>query len=262
MRFLLLCLVLLVSALSSAQALELRVALGSRDATKGPGSTAVQSGDVTAFNEELAREICRRLKARCVTFNLPFTEILPGVEANRFELGFGNFLKTPEREKRVAFTDSIWRSSSRLVASQETAQIFAIRAGQDVSLDNLRGARLAVIAESQQYLYLARVAAERSLSLHTGQTIAEVIALVRQGKVDFGLLPMLAAYGLLSSEPPAGIGFVGAPVTEGTLGGTVHIALPKPDSGLRLAVNQAIAAMRADGTYHRIVRRHFPFTLD
>lgn len=262
MRFLLLCLVLLAGALSSAQALELRVALGSRDATRGQGGTSVQSGDVTAFNEELAREICRRLSARCVTVNLPFTEILSGIEAGRFELGFGNFLKTPEREKRVAFSDSIWRSSSRLVASQETVRIFSARAGQEVALDNLRGARLGVIAESQQYLYLSRVAGERGLSLMTGESIAELIAMLRQGKVDFCLLPMLAAYSLLSSDPANGVGFVGPPVTEGMLGGTVHIALPRLDSGLRLSVNQAIAAMRADGTYHRIVRRHFPFTLD
>jgi ABC-type amino acid transport substrate-binding protein len=73
---------------------------------------------------------------------------------------------------------------------------------------------------------------------------------------------MLSAYAVLSGDPVVGLEFVGRPVTEGTLGGTVHIALPKDDAVLRQSVNQAMAAMRADGTYHRIVRRYFPFNLD
>jgi ABC-type amino acid transport substrate-binding protein len=67
---------------------------------------------------------------------------------------------------------------------------------------------------------------------------------------------------MLNREPPGAFAFVGPPLAEGGLGGTVHVALPKSDERLRLRVNQAIVAMRGDGTYHRIVRQHFPFHLD
>ena len=102
------------------QALDLRVALGVQDVQVsqrvGASKNEIQGGGLTAFNEDLAREICRRMSARCITSNLEFVEILPGIEGQKFELGFGNFLRTPAREERVAFTDAIWRSSSRLVA--------------------------------------------------------------------------------------------------------------------------------------------------
>jgi ABC-type amino acid transport substrate-binding protein len=261
MRWLLLLPFLLATSL--AQALELRIALGEHDALRGEAArTGGQSGDVTAFNEELAREICRRINARCTTVNITFAEILSGVEAKRFDLGFGNFLKTAEREQRVAFSDPIWRSSSRLLARPATAQVFAKRLGQEVSLDNLRNARLVVIAESQQHIWLQKLAAGRGLSLLTAKTMTEVFAMLREDRADFSLLPMLSAYAVLSGDPVVGLEFVGRPVTEGTLGGTVHIALPKDDAVLRQSVNQAMAAMRADGTYHRIVRRYFPFNLD
>lgn len=251
---------------AAARALELRVALGVQGSVPeqraAPGKGSVQSGGLVAFNEDLARELCRRINARCTTVNVTFAEILPGVEAQNFELGFGNFLRTPEREKRAAFSDSIWRSASRLIAAPATARAFAARLGQEVSLDNLRQARLAVVAETQQHRYLQALAEERGLKVQAVDTVAEVIALVRNGQADFCLLPMLSGYALLNREPDNGLAFVGPAVADGGLGGTVHIALPKSEAALRLAVNQALGAMRADGSYLRIVRRHFPFSLD
>ena len=52
-----------------------------------------------AFTDELAREICRRIRSRCSVSYVTFGEILPGVEDGSFDLGFGNFLRAPKREK-------------------------------------------------------------------------------------------------------------------------------------------------------------------
>jgi len=260
MRLLLIVLFVLSGLLNTAQARELRIALGVADARAQQG--AGQPGGLAAFNEDLAREICRRMSARCTTVNIVFADILPGIEAQAFEMGFGNYLRTPEREKRVAFSDPIWRSSSRLVARSATARRFAERAGPEVALSSLRDARLAVVADTRQHAYLQGVAGERALTAMPARTMAEAFAMLREGSADFCLLPMLSAYAMLSREPAGEYEFVGPPLTEDGLGGSVHIALPKADVALRQAVNQGIAALRADGTYHRIVRRHFPFSLD
>ena len=248
------------------QALDLRVALGVQDVQvaqrAGASKNEVQGGGLTAFNEDLAREICRRMSARCITSNLEFAEILPGIEAQKFELGFGNFLRTPAREERVAFSDSIWRSSSRLVALSQTAQHFAAQQGRDVALDRLREARIVAIADSQQFLYLQTLAAENRLTLIAAKTMADIVVLLRTDKADFCLLPVLSAYALIGREAPGQFEFFGPAEARHGLGGSVHIALPKGDEALRLGVNKAIAALRADGSYHRIVRRYFPFSLD
>lgn len=254
MRRLLACLTLLAALVAPALGEDLHIALGIQDATPAAGKRG-DTGGLAAFNEELARDICRRIAARCTTSNVLFSEILPGIENGRFDLGFGNYLRTPEREQRVAFSAAIWRSSSRLVARSGSA-------AADTELATLRRARLAVLAETQQHAYLRRVAAERQLEVLTARTLAETFALLRDGQADFALLPMLSAYAMLVREPAGGFEFVGAPVTDDGLGGSVHIALPKGREALRLAVDRAIAAMRADGTYPRVVRRHFPFNVD
>ena len=76
------------------------------------------------------------------------------------------------------------------------------------------------------------------------------------------LLPTLSGYLQLAQPEGAGLEFFGPPEVAHGLGGTVHIALPKTDEALCGAVNKAIAELRADGTYHRIVRQHFPFSLE
>ena len=122
----------LIAALGSGllQAAELKVAVGVQDpqqiSLEGiliPSATV--GADVVAATDELAKEICRRINASCSFHYVRFAEILPGVEDGRFDLGFGNFLRTPKREQHVAFSDSIFRSSSRLVGLPATARAFA-----------------------------------------------------------------------------------------------------------------------------------------
>lgn len=247
-----------------AEVAELRIALWVADAREvgRPAASPPPTVGLGAFNEELAREICRRINARCLTENVLFADILPGLEASRFDLGFGNFLRTPEREKRVAFSDAIWSSSSRLLGRSDNSRQLEARFGPEIRLDNLRDLRVGGVLGTQQYAYLERIADERGLSLSGFRTMGEALNRLADGQVDICLLPMLSAYELLRRDVPGSFEFIGPPLVDNGLGGTVHVALAKGREPLRRAVNSAIAALRADGTYHRLQRRHFPFSLE
>jgi len=242
---------------------ELHVALwvaDIRDASR-PGSAAA-AGGVAGFNEALAREICRRINARCVMESVVFADILPGVEAGRYDLGFGNFLRTPEREKRVAFSDAIWSSSSRLLVRSDNSKRLQARFGTDIRPEKLRGVSICGVLGTQQHRYLESIAGERELALSALDSMSEAVKRLGEGQFDLCLMPMLTAYDLLRRETPGSFEFVGPPLLDKGLGGTVHIALGKDKASLRQAVNSAIAAMRADGSYHRVVHQYFPFNLE
>lgn len=246
---------------------DLTVALGVQDAKAATaafeiGKGFAQSGGLAAFNEALAREICRRIAARCTLTHVVFANILPGVEAGNFDLGFGNFLRTAEREKRVGFSASIWRSSSRLVATTRVAEQLAIRLQGEVTLDTLQGVRLAVIEGTQQDAYLRNIPAERRLTVVAYKTMAEILPALQDGTADISLLPMMSTYAMISREPPGRFTFVGPAVVDRGLGGSVHIILPKQKEDVLQQVDQAIVALRADGTYQRIARQFFPFSPD
>lgn len=259
----------LIAALVSSllQAAELKVAVGVQDpqqvSLEGiliPSATV--GADVVAATDELAKEICRRINASCSFHYVRFAEILPGVEDGRFDLGFGNFLRTPKREQHVAFSDSIFRSSSRLVGLPATARAFAGRLGQPVTLDSLRGAWVAAMEGSQQQEFLVGIAEQRQLTLVARPTMAEAVDALRQGNADFALLPIREGYAMISRDNTARLAFVGPAVADRGLGNTVHIAMPRGKDALRRSINKAIAEVRADGTAQRIMRRHFPVVLD
>lgn len=260
-RFLfpLLCAAGLLSA-GVVSAAEWRVALGVYDQVNSQKNQV--GGGLAGFNEALAREICRRAAARCAFSSLEFKTILDGVAQGDYQLGFGNFLRTPEREQRVGFSAPVWRSSSRLIGTPAAAKRFAPDAGGEVQLDRLAGARVITISGTAQYRYLQSHAAARGLSIVEMSVLQDAPARLLAGEADFLLVPALSGYALIANLPDGKLQFVGPAVAEHGLGGTVHIALPKGDTSIQKAVDQAIAAIRADGTYQRIVRQFFPFSLD
>jgi ABC-type amino acid transport substrate-binding protein len=250
-----------------ADAAELVVAVGVQD----PTQIAMQDQalaqntpgfEMVALNDDIAREICRRMNTRCTLRYVAFAEVLPGIENRHFDIGFGNFLRSPERESRVAYSDTIWHSSSRLLALTAKAQRFADKLGQAVTLDNLRDARVVVVDGSQQSAFIRHIASEHSLTvIGTSAPVAAVKAL-HDDTADFTLLPIRSAYALLSHGHTPSLQFVGPAVADRGLGGSVHIIFPISRDELRRAANQAIAAIRADGTLHRMVRKYFPLDPD
>ena len=247
--------------LSVVQAQELRVAVGPRD-NPSARSAITHTASLSAFNEDMAREICRRMNRPCDIVYGPMGEILSEVEGGRIDLGFGSFLRTPEREARVDFSAPIWRSSSRLVATPISARRFVERTGLPASLAALHDVRVVSINGSVQQFALKKMAGDKRLTLIDAPTMLESLDALREGNADFCLLPMLVSYSVMSREAPGLFEFVGEPIVDAGLGGAVHIALPKKRGDLKDGVDKAIAEMRADGTFHRIVRRHFPFSLD
>lgn len=259
-RFLLLLCAAGLFHASAALAAEWRVALGVYDQVNSQKSQL--GGGLAGFNEALAREICRRAGARCAFSSLEFKSILDGVAQGEYQLGFGNFLRTPERERQVSFSAPVWRSSSRLIGTPAAAKRFAADNGGEVLLERLVGARVITISGTAQHRYLQANAAVRGLSMVEMAVLQEVPARLLAGEADFLLVPALSGYALISTLPDGKLQFVGPAVAEHGLGGSVHIALPKGDVAVQKAVDQAIAAIRADGSYQRIVRQFFPFSLD
>lgn len=253
----------------SALALELQVAMtvgyqSGKAATRGAAAAAdsgARSSRIIEFNEALAREICRRINAKCVIAGVPFKDIIPGLESQRFQMGFGNFLRTPEREARVAFSQSLWNSSSRLLARRETVARRAATQSGELRLETLRDLRLAVLAGSQQELHVQGLAASQGLTVLATKSLDACLDAVRQGQADFALVPILNAYVLFDSMPGNALEFVGPAMVDNGLGGSVHIALAKHDRPLLLAVDGALEGMRRDGSYQRIWRQYFPFQL-
>lgn len=215
-----------------------------------PFSHRTADGALTGFNVDIMRALCRAMAATCTFDEVPFQDVLEGVASGRYEFGLANHLRTPEREARVAFSAPYWRSSSSVVGPAAETDRTVPQA--------LTGRRLAVIRGSRQHAYAMTLAGTLG-GVVEGAHMSEVWQALRDGRAELAMVSTLGAFGFLMSEEGKVYSTIGTPQTEGGLGGAVHIVLPQDRPDLKTAVDEAIAAIRADGSYQEVNRRYFPF---
>lgn len=209
-------------------------------------------GKLAGFNVDLVHELCRRLAQPCTLRAMPFPEILPAVAGGQADIGMGNLLKTPERERQVRFSIPYWRSTSSFVGLR----------GSELprTEEQLPHGRICAITGTHQLRYLQQL--KRSDGrIVTTQGNGETLDKLARGECDLVLLPTVQALPFLQSPAGQAFAFIGTPRTRQHLGGDVHIALPPDNSGLQQRVDAALLEMIRDGTHERLSRRHFPFSI-
>ncbi|TWA81963.1 amino acid ABC transporter substrate-binding protein (PAAT family) [Azospirillum brasilense] len=221
-----------------------------------PFSDRDAAGVLFGFNIDFGRELCRSLGAVCSFDAAPFKQIIDDVAAGRYDIGFGNVLRTPDREQRLLFSIPYWRSSTSLVGHRGMPELGLEEA--------IRSRRIAAIRGSRQHAALVRLA-DADPVLHANlvpvSTLDDLWDAMRSGKSDMAIGPTLNVVHFLLSDPGDGFETIGTPMSDDGLGGTVHIVFPPGQHALKAAVDRALTALRNDGTYQRINRHYFPFDI-
>ena len=221
-----------------------------------PFSGRDANGTLVGFNIDFGRELCRTLRAVCSFDAAPFKQIIDDVAAGRYDIGFGNALRTPDREQRLLFSVPYWRSSSSLVGR---------RGLPDMTMEEaIRSRRIAAIRGSRQHDALFRLAGSdpnMTGNLVVVSTLEDLWGAMRDGRSDMAIGPTLNIVHFLLSDAGEGFETIGTPMSENGLGGTVHIVFPPGRHELKASVDRALSALRNDGTYQRINRNYFPFDI-
>lgn len=217
-----------------------------------PFSRREADGTLVGFNVDFGNALCHVLQVTCTMDTAPFNQLIDEVAAGHYDLGLGNVLRTPEREKRLLFSTPYWRSSTSLLGQRGLPEL--------TLLDAARNRRIAVVRGSQQHEVLSRLA-DDGTTLVVVPTLEDLWAALLDGRTDLVLAPTLKAVHFLLSDAGQRFETIGTPMTEDGLGGPVHMILPLNRPDLKAAVDRAIALVRSDGTYQSINRQYFPFDI-
>ncbi|SEI55302.1 polar amino acid transport system substrate-binding protein/histidine transport system substrate-binding protein [Allopseudospirillum japonicum] len=210
-------------------------------------------GKVRGFNPELADLLCATLARTCEFKIFKFPDLIPALERGEIDFAPANFLITPERQKRVLFTQHYWRSTTSLIGA---AQLW-----QDQDTANLLAnaqLKVAVQSGSVQAKYLQQHSENQLVS---EATLDAALASLIAAQVDLAMLPTLYAFDFLSS--PAGQDFeiVSQPFTQAPLAGSAHIGVSPLQPDLHQQLNDALTQVLNDGRYESLVYRYFPFNI-
>lgn len=210
-----------------------------------------KDGRPSGFDLDIAMALCGELEVECRFTNKRFDELVPALVADEFDFAVAGIAVTPEREHLVDFTNRYFRSHSIFVSAEDRFK--------GLSAGELAGKRIGTQHGSVQANYLQNRYPGAELVL--AGTFGELFDWLRTGRVDIVLVEGLPAYTFLQTRAGIGLEIVGAPLRDASLNDSACIAVNRRNKGLRDALNSALEQVFYNGTYERINRKYFNFTI-
>jgi arginine/ornithine transport system substrate-binding protein len=245
-------LALVLSSAVSAQPSTLKIGV---EGAYPPFSEIGTDGKLKGFDIDIANAICERMKVTCTMVQAEFDALIPALRAKKIDAIVASMSITPERKKSVDFSDKYYQTPARVIAkvtTQDSAKL-------DVSPEGLKGKKIGVQRTTIHDRFATATFKGATIVRYAKQD--EVFLELASNRIDATLMDSVAAdVGFLKTPAGKGYAFVGPVYTDPAFfGDGAGIAVRKGDDVLRKKINDAIAAMRADGSYDKLQKKYFDF---
>jgi polar amino acid transport system substrate-binding protein len=197
---------------------------------------------------EIGNEIARRLGVKAVWQNTPFNGIVPALIAAHCDAIISQLFDKPARRQVVDLIDYMYSSEAVLAQAGNPHKIHTLDdlSGLKVAAEN--GTTIQELLQDQNKKLQA--AGKPLINIVVFPTDTEALQQLQIGQVDaYGTTLESGAYYMTKSPNTFDIA---VPAFHKILCG---IAVRKGDKALGAAIQQALAAMRADGTYAKILAK-------
>lgn len=240
---------ILVASVSSAETADLLSQIKERGyiiiATEGdwaPWTYHDESNQLVGLDVEIGTAIAERLGVEARFEETNWDSILQGVDSGRFDLACNGVGYTETRAEKYSFSTPYVYTHKVLVVRKDNEEI--------KSFEDLKGKKTANTASSTY----AAIAEEYGATVTGVDALADTLQLVLQRRVDATINSQVTINDYMIAHPEAEIQVV----DEGP-GEPVAIPVRKGDDTATLiaAINEALDAMRADGTLAAISIKYF-----
>ena len=193
------------------------------------------SAKLLGFEVEIAEDLARRLGLRAEFVQNDWSTLIPSLERGDFDLILNGLEVTAARRGRIAFTRPYYAFTETLVVRRDDPVN---------SLEALRGQRVGTLSES----LAADIVRAAGVDVVLYEGVEEPYIDLEHGRLRAVVLDNIIAdrYGLVRST-------LREAATVGA--GTYAIGLRPDDTALLAALDEALAAMRDDGTLRAILDR-------
>ncbi|WP_080482193.1 ABC transporter substrate-binding protein [Pseudomonas syringae] len=237
----------------NAQAAEPQLRIGI-EAAYPPFASKTPDNQIVGFDYDIGQALCAEMKVECVWKENEFDGLIPALKVKKVDAIISSMSMTPERMKSVDFSDRYYRIPARLVVRKDSGIT-------DVPAQ-LKGKRIGVQRATNFERYATEKFVPQGAILVPYSSQNEVFLDLLGGRLDATMASSVAIdEGLLKKPEGKDYQFVGPTFTEEQYFGTgIGIAVRKNDP-LAGRFNQALAAIRANGTYEKIRLKYFDFDI-
>lgn len=237
----------LASALAAALALTGTAhAADVRIGTEGayaPWNYLDASGGLAGYEIDLGNAVCEKAGVTCEFVQNEFDSMIPNLQAGNFDVIMAGMSITDERRESIAFTDAYYPADpSRYIASK----------GAEFDFDALEGKKIGAQGATIQAAY-AQENFSADNTIMTFETPDQSVSDLAAGNLD-----LIIADGSYLQPIVDGSGgqieFVGPEVE---IGNGIGAGVRKDDTELLAKLDDALAALKADGTVDGLIEEYF-----
>ena len=191
---------------------------------------------LTGFDVEIGQAVAERIGIKATPLSTAWDGIIAGLLANKYELICGSMAITEERLKSIDFSEPYYRSG---------AQLFVKKGSAIKSVADLKGKKVGVTLGTTYEKWVRANIPDADVRTYKG--VPDMILEVGYGRID-GFITDKIVGALAIKKKGAPIALAGDLLYEEKMG----IALRQNNPELKAAINDALAAIKKDGTYHDI----------
>jgi polar amino acid transport system substrate-binding protein len=209
-----------------------------------PPMEFVDNNQRTGFDIELVEAMGKVMNRRIEWVDIDFKGLVPGLVSKRFDMAVSAIYITDERKKVVDFSDSYYAGGLVAMVKDGNTSI--------KTLKDLNGKKVAVQVGTKSVSYLGTNYPQ--VQLVEVEKNQEMFTLVDIGRADAAVTGKPAAFQYVRTR--GGLHVVEQQLTTEEYG----MAIRKDTPELTKAANAALAKLRADGSYAKIVSKWFSNT--
>lgn len=202
-----------------------------------------EGNTLTGFDYDIAAAVAEEMGLKLEAQTGAFDTLIGGLKANRYDVLIASMTPTEERAKQVDFTEGYYSSG---------AQAFVAAGTECTDLSAMDKPSIGVAAGTTYLDYLNKEGKDWVGEVRTFSSDITALQDVGTGRLDAAMTDRLVGlYQIqkagLKLEPCGDPLFVESPA----------FAVKKGNSGLEKDLDEALAAIKADGTYGKISQKYF-----
>lgn len=253
MKQLALVLVMLAVSHSVFSATQTALRLGI-DPTFPPFESKDAKGNLVGFDVDLGKSICEKMNRKCVFVENSFDGLIPALKAKKFDAILSSLSINEERKKSIDYSTALFTTPAYLITHKQSGLSAA-------SVETLKGKRVGVQQGSVFETYANKHWRDSGVTVVPYASSDQVYADLALGRLD----------ATLDDASSASVAFLGKPqgaqfelngkevIDNDLFGKGTGLGLRKGDDKLRESIDQAIAAIKTDGTFSRLNKQYFSF---
>ena len=217
-----------------------------------PFSWMEPDGTLKGFDIDIALAICAEMNAECELVPQDWDGIIPALLANKYDAIIASMSITEERKKKVSFSNKYYSTPAKFVRKKGS--------GIEINESGLSGKSVGVQRATIHENFLKDNYGS-IVDIKSYGTQDEAYLDFTAGRIDLLLADSVALDdGFLKTDAGKDAEFVGPDFADPKwFGEGAGIAIRKDDMDLQKLLNDAITAIRANGTYKKINDKYFEF---